>query len=73
MVTVKSSLTCRARSNCTVRRVLPERAVFFKPILTMAADQGEFDQLLNTLLSPDNDVRSQAEVRICKIEAMLRT
>lgn len=36
---------------------------FLKPILKMAADQGEFVQLLNTLLSSDNDIRTQAEVR----------
>lgn len=29
----------------------------------MAADQAQFQQLLNSLLSIDNDVRTQAEVR----------
>lgn len=28
----------------------------------MAGDQAQFYQLLNTLLSTDNDIRSQAEV-----------
>lgn len=28
----------------------------------MAGDQAQFFQLLNTLLSTDNDIRSQAEV-----------
>lgn len=41
---------------------LPEDPVLCKVKLKMAADQGEFGQLLNTLLSPDNDVRTQAEV-----------
>ena len=31
-------------------------------ILKMAADQGEFNQLLITLNSPDNEIRAQAEV-----------
>lgn len=31
----------------------------------MAADQEQFYQILNTLLSTDNDIRTQAEVRKC--------
>lgn len=31
--------------------------------VTMAADLDQFQQLLNTLLSTDNDVRTRAEVR----------
>lgn len=33
----------------------------------MAGDQAQFYQLLNTLLSTDNDIRSQAEVSPCNI------
>ncbi|KAK6633230.1 hypothetical protein RUM44_003831 [Polyplax serrata] len=38
----------------------------------MAADQGEFSQLLKTLLSPDNDVRTQAEESLNNISVETR-
>jgi hypothetical protein len=37
--------------------------VGFIRLTTMAADLSQFQQLLNTLLSTDNDARTQAEVR----------
>lgn len=39
-------------------------ALGFIRSVTMAADLDQFQQLLNTLLSTDNDVRTQAEVRL---------
>jgi len=39
-------------------------ALGFIRSVTMAADIDQFQQLLNTLLSTDNDVRTQAEVCI---------
>lgn len=39
------------------------RCSFIRSV-TMAADLDQFQQLLNTLLSTDNDARTQAEVRI---------
>lgn len=39
-------------------------ALGFSRSVTMAADLEQFQQLLNTLLSTDNDVRTQAEVRL---------
>lgn len=36
----------------------------------MAGDQAQFYQLLNTLLSTDNDIRSQAEVSTYYIQCI---
>lgn len=38
----------------------------------MAAEQVQFQQLLNSLLSTDNDVRQEAEVRIPKVSVHVR-
>lgn len=57
-------MTKAIKKNGNLEPALPTQPHLFGCQVNMAADQDRFQQILTSLLSTDNEVRTQAEVQI---------